>query len=62
MVGPEAPRTVTVSVHCPVLPATAPGQYQTPSAVVGNTGQWTLTVKVSGASGPTAVSFSFGVH
>ena len=44
------------------LTATAPGQYQTQGAVVGNTGQWTLTVTVRGASGPATMSFSFGVH
>jgi copper transport protein len=41
---------------------TAPGQYQSEGAVAGNTGQWTLTVTVSGASGTTTKSFSFGVH
>jgi copper transport protein len=41
---------------------TAPGQYQSEGAVAGNTGQWTLTVTVRGASGPTTASFSFGVH
>jgi copper transport protein len=41
---------------------TAPGQYQSEGAVAGNTGQWTLTVTVRGASGTTTASFSFGVH
>jgi copper transport protein len=44
------------------LTTTAPGQYQSQSAVLGNTGQWTLTVTVRGASGTTTVSFSFGAH
>jgi copper transport protein len=48
------------------LTKTAPGQYQTPSAVLGNTGQWTLTVTVrgdvSGRTTASTVSFSFGVH
>jgi copper transport protein len=44
------------------LAKTAPGQYQSQSAVLGNTGQWTLTVTVRGASGSTTVNFSFGVH
>jgi copper transport protein len=41
---------------------TAPGQYQGEGAVAGNTGQWTLTITVRGASGTTTASFSFGVH
>jgi len=41
---------------------TAPGQYQSEGAVAGNTGQWTLTVMVRGASGTSTASFSFGVH
>jgi len=66
-----APAGVTAALTFPAghlgptplaLTKTAPGQYQTQSAVVGNTGQWTLTVRVSGASGATTVSFSFGVH
>lgn len=47
------------------LTRTAVGQYQTQGAVLGNTGQWTLTVTVRGASGgagASTVSFSFGVH
>jgi copper transport protein len=47
------------------LTTTAAGQYQTQGAVLGNTGQWTLTVTVrgtSGAGGASTVSFSFGVH
>jgi copper transport protein len=41
---------------------TAPGQYQSEGAVAGNSGQWTLTITVRGAAGPTTASFSFGVH
>jgi copper transport protein len=47
------------------LTRTAAGQYQTQGAVLGNTGQWTLTVTVrdaSGGTGAATVSFSFGVH
>jgi nitrogen fixation protein FixH len=44
------------------LTRTAAGQYQTQGAVLGNTGQWTLVVTVSGAGGASTVSFSFGVH
>jgi copper transport protein len=47
------------------LTRTAAGQYQTRGAVLGNTGQWTLTVTLrgaSGAGGASTVSFSFGVH
>ena len=44
------------------LTKTAPGQYQTSGAVMGNTGEWTLAVTVGGASGATTVSFNFGVH
>ncbi|MGD0701541.1 MAG: copper resistance protein CopC [Trebonia sp.] len=66
-----APAAVTAALTYPAghlgptplaLTKTAPGQYQTASAVVGNTGQWTLTVRVRGASGPATVSFSFGIH
>jgi copper transport protein len=66
-----APVAVTAALTYPAghlgptplaLTKTAPGQYQTSSAVAGNTGQWTLTVRFSGASGPATVSFSFGVH
>jgi copper transport protein len=53
--GHLAPTPVT-------LTKTAPGQYQTQGAVVGNTGQWTLTITVRGTSGTTTVPFSFGVH
>jgi copper transport protein len=53
--GQRGPTPVT-------LVKTAPGQYQSEGAVAGNTGQWTLTVTVRGASGPTTASFSFGVH
>jgi copper transport protein len=46
------------------LTTTAAVQYQTQSAVLDNTGQWTLTVTVRGASGggTSTASFSFGVH
>jgi copper transport protein len=47
------------------LTTIAAGQYQTQGAVLGNTGQWTLTVTVpgtSGAGGASTVSFRFGVH
>jgi copper transport protein len=63
-----APAAVTAALYYPAghlgptpvtLIKTAPGQYQTQGAVLGNTGQWTLTVTVHGA---TTVSFSFGVH
>jgi copper transport protein len=66
-----APAGVTAALSYPAghlgptavtLTETAPGQYQTRSAVLGNTGQWTLAVTVRGASGSTTVSFSFGVH
>ena len=66
-----APATVTATPSYPAghlgptalaLTETAPGQYQTQSAVVSNTGEWTLTVAVRGASGATTVSFNFGVH
>jgi copper transport protein len=66
-----APAGVTAALTFPAghlgptplaLTKTAPGQYRTQSAVVGNTGQWTLTVTIRGASGTTTVSFSFGVH
>jgi copper transport protein len=65
------PATVTVALSYPAghlgptsvaLTKTAPGQYQTQGAVMGNTGQWTLTVTIRGASGTTTVPFSFGVH
>jgi copper transport protein len=66
-----APAKVTAALSYPAghlgptalaLTETAPGQYQTQSAVVSNTGQWTLTVAVRGPSGATTVSFTFGVH
>jgi copper transport protein len=70
-----APAQVTAALSYPAghlgptavtLAKTAPGQYQTQSAVLGDTGQWTLTVTVrSDASGRTTAStasFSFGVH
>ena len=72
--GVKAPPQVTAALSYPAghlgptavtLAQTAVGQYQTVGAVLGNTGQWTLTVTVRGSSGaPTAstVSFSFGVH
>jgi copper transport protein len=56
--GHRGPTPVTMT-------RTAAGQYQTQGAVLGNTGQWTLTVTVRGAPGGTGastVSFSFGVH
>jgi copper transport protein len=67
----SGPAEVTAALYYPAghlgptpvtLTKTAPGQYQTQGAVVGNTGQWTLTVTVRGASGTTTVPFSFGVH
>jgi hypothetical protein len=72
--GVKAPSHVTAALSYPAghlgpagvtLVETAVGQYQTRGAVLGNTGQWTLTVTVRGASGgtgPATVSFSFGVH
>ena len=69
--GVTVPTAVTAALSYPAghlgptpvaLTRTAPGQYQTQDAVVGNTGQWTLTVTVRGASGATTTSFSFGVH
>jgi nitrogen fixation protein FixH len=65
------PRDVTAALSFPAghlgptpvtLTETAPGQYQAQGAVAGNTGQWTLTVTVRGASGATTATFSFGVH
>jgi copper transport protein len=66
-----APAAVTAALTYPAghrgptplaLTKTAPGQYQTSSAVAGNTGQWTLTVRVSGSPGPATMTFSFGIH
>jgi copper transport protein len=69
--GSDAPTGVTATLSFPAgqqgptaldLTETAPGQYQTQSAVAGNTGQWTLTVTVHGASRTSTATFSFGVH
>ena len=66
-----APAGVTAALSFPAgrlgptplaLTETAPGQYQAQGAVTGNTGQWTLTVKIRDASGATTATFSFGVH